>query len=151
MIPIQLHAVVCGVMVLLLLPGVSVAQNLEGGITQPAQLSIADVSRVVEPAESAHALLPSTGSVPPASSTLPLPLNGSMLYRDLPSISGEYTVNGTTLMPYLGAGFGSGYPSDLDRALNNQGTPVQPDAITGNLLGPNMAPNEVRMGIRIPF
>lgn len=73
------------------------------------------------------------------------------VYRDLPTITGRYSVGETTLLPYIGAGFGNGYTSDLDRSLNG-GTTALGDASLRNLFGPqNLTPNEVRMGIRIPF
>src|SRR5688500_2762627 len=38
-------------------------------------------------------------------------LTASKTFRDIPSISGNYTVKGTRIMPYVGAGFGHGYTS----------------------------------------
>ncbi len=73
------------------------------------------------------------------------------VYRDLPTISSRYSVGGTTLMPYVGAGFGNGYTSDLDRSLNG-GASALGDTSLRNLFGTqNLTPNEVRLGIRIPF
>lgn len=99
--------------------------------------------------------LSTTSETPSPSSTTPAqPFttpNTSTLYRDLPTITGRYSLGETTLLPYLGAGFGSGYASDLDRSLNG-GTSGLGDAGLRNLFGPqNLTPNEVRMGIRIPF
>lgn len=74
----------------------------------------------------------------------------SQTVREVPSISGRYTIGGTTVMPYLGAGFSGGYTSDIDRSINN-GVSTQADAGLRSLLGQNLAPNEFRMGIRIPF
>src|SRR5512134_1704169 len=45
-------------------------------------------------------------------------LTASKAFRDIPSISGDYSVKGTRIMPYIGAGFGHGYSSDVDRSLN---------------------------------
>ncbi len=72
------------------------------------------------------------------------------VFRDVPSISGQYSVGGTTLMPYLGAGFGSGYASERDRSLNS---PLSPNLDSGlrSQFGQSFAPNEFQMGIRIPF
>jgi len=74
----------------------------------------------------------------------------STVFRDVPSISGHYSIGGKTFLPYLGAGFGSGYTSQLDRSLN---TPLSPGADAGlrSQFGQNMTPNEFQMGIRIPF
>lgn len=81
-----------------------------------------------------------------------LPLNSSSLsiYRDIPSISGRYSVGGRTIMPYLGAGFGGGYSSELNRSLIGP-PPVQPDVGLRSPLGQGLAPNEFQMGLRIPF
>ena len=38
--------------------------------------------------------------------------------RDVPSISGRYSIGGRTLLPYLGAGFSGGYSSELNRSFN---------------------------------
>jgi hypothetical protein len=83
-------------------------------------------------------------SAPPGSST------PSNVFRDIPSISGGYSVGGTTLKPYLGAGFGSGYASELDRSLNHSPSP-QTDSGVRSLFGQGLTPNEFQMGIRIPF
>jgi hypothetical protein len=78
------------------------------------------------------------------------PSMSSKVFRDIPSISGDYSVGGTTLMPYIGAGFGSGYASDLERSLHG-GPSIQTDSGLRNLFGPSHTPNEFQMGIRIPF
>src|SRR5215216_4136871 len=46
-------------------------------------------------------------------------MTASNVFRDIPSISGDYSVKGTRIMPYIGAGFGHGYSSDIDRSLNS--------------------------------
>jgi hypothetical protein len=76
--------------------------------------------------------------------------SSATVLRDVPSISGRYSVGGTTLMPYLGAGFGSGYASELDRSLNS---PLSTSTDTGlrSQFGQSLTPNELQMGIRIPF
>ncbi|GKS58418.1 hypothetical protein YTPLAS18_19450 [Nitrospira sp.] len=150
MTPLQLRTAGFSVVMVLFCSGISFAQGREDDATRSEQLATADFLHAVNPADSPHSLLPLSDSIPSASPRSSLSLSDSSLYRDLPSISGELSVNGTKLMPYVGAGFGNGYASDLDRALN-QGTAVQPDTSNGNPLGPNMTPNEVRMGIRIPF
>lgn len=72
------------------------------------------------------------------------------IFRDVPSISGEYSVAGTTLMPYVGAGFTNGYTTDLDRSLHIA-PPTSTDTGLRGMLGPNMAPSEFQWGVRIPF
>jgi hypothetical protein len=93
-------------------------------------------SDVVRPSPS-----PSVGSEPSTSATM---------FRDLPSINGRYSVGGTTVLPYLGAGFGSGYTSERDRSLQG-GSSIQTDPGFRSLFGQNLTPNEFQMGIRIPF
>ncbi|HLZ33233.1 MAG TPA: hypothetical protein VKP13_04395 [Nitrospira sp.] len=90
------------------------------------------------------------GVVPQAPSTKPGQSTTATVFRDIPSISGSYSVGGTTLMPYLGAGFGNGYASELDRSLNSH---LSPNTETGlrSQFGQSFAPNEFQMGIRIPF
>ncbi|HEU4502231.1 MAG TPA: hypothetical protein VFR82_11325 [Nitrospira sp.] len=77
-------------------------------------------------------------------------LTASKTFRDLPSISGNYTVKGKRIMPYIGAGFGHGYTSDVDRSLN--GSPSsQTDPGLRSLFGQGLTPSEFQMGLRIPF
>ena len=85
-----------------------------------------------------------TLSVPPGSSTL------SNAFRDIPSISGDYVGGGTKLTPFIGAGFGSGYASDLDRSLSG-GASTQADSGSRSHFGQGLTPSEFQMGIRIPF
>jgi hypothetical protein len=87
------------------------------------------------------------GLTPSAS---PGPSTPSNVFRDIPSISGGYSVGGTTLKPYIGAGFGSGYASELDRSLNHSPS-TQTDSGVRSLFGQGLTPNEFQMGIRIPF
>ena len=77
-------------------------------------------------------------------------MTASNAFRDLPSISGEYSVKGRTIMPYIGAGFGHGYSSDVDRSLNS--SPSGPtDPGLRSLFGQGVTPSEFQMGLRIPF
>lgn len=74
----------------------------------------------------------------------------SDLFRQAPTLSGRLQVNAQTLIPYIGAGFGGGYVTERDRALNPQ--PVLPQqSLFGDSVGKGMMPNEFQMGIRIPF
>lgn len=72
------------------------------------------------------------------------------VFRDIPSISGRYSVGGQTFLPYVGAGFGSGYTTDLDRSLHRPPA-VSSDQGLHTQFGQSVAPNEFQMGIRIPF
>ena len=97
----------------------------------------AGIFSLQEDAGSEVALMPVT---PPSDS----------LFRDVPSLSGRYSAGKMTFLPYIGAGFGAGYNSDLDRAF----VPIPPPQQNLNLgspLGQKMLPNEFQMGIRIPF
>ena len=74
----------------------------------------------------------------------------SDLFRQSPVLSGRLRVSEQTLIPYIGAGFGGGYVTERDRALNPQ--PVLPQQnLFGESMGKSMMPNEFQMGIRIPF
>ncbi len=84
----------------------------------------------------------------PASLSLSSP--SSSIFRDIPSISGRYSVGGHTFMPYLGAGFGGGYTSELNRSLTGP-PPVQSDVGLRSQFGQGLSPNEFQMGLRIPF
>lgn len=53
-------------------------------------------------------------------------------------------------MPYLGAGFGGGYTSELNRSLTGP-SPAQADAGLRSQFGQGFSPNEFQMGLRIPF
>jgi len=85
-----------------------------------------------------------------APTSLPLSSPSSSIVRDIPSISGRYSVGGRTIMPYLGAGFGGGYTSELNRSLTGP-PPVQSDVGLRSPLGQGLSPNEFQMGLRIPF
>lgn len=72
------------------------------------------------------------------------------VFRDIPSISGRYSIGGQTFLPYVGAGFGSGYTTELDRSLQRSPA-ISSDQGLHSQFGQSMAPNEFQMGIRIPF
>jgi hypothetical protein len=63
----------------------------------------------------------------PASLSLSSP--SSSIFRDIPSISGRYSVGGRTVMP----------------------PPVQSDVGLRSQLGQGISPNEFQLGLRIPF
>lgn len=74
----------------------------------------------------------------------------SSLFRDVPALGGRYSLGDMTFIPYLGAGFGAGYTSELDRAFAPHLQPQQ-NLNIGGQSGQSMIPNEFQMGIRIPF
>lgn len=85
-----------------------------------------------------------------APDSLPLSSPSSSIFRDIPSISSRYSVGGRTIMPYLGAGFGGGYTSELNRSLTGP-PPVQSDVGLRSQFGQGLSPNEFQLGLRIPF
>lgn len=71
-------------------------------------------------------------------------------FRDIPSISGRYSIGGRALLPYLGAGFSGGYISELNRSLG--AAPLtQSDFGIRSQFGPSVSPNEFQLGVRVPF
>jgi hypothetical protein len=82
--------------------------------------------------------------------TLPVTPSTGSVFRDVPALSGRYSAGSMTFLPYIGAGFGAGYNSELDRTLTPNLQPQQ-NLNAGGLQGQSMVPNEFQMGIRIPF
>jgi hypothetical protein len=80
----------------------------------------------------------------------PLQPGSSTIFRDIPSISGRYSVGGKAIMPYVGAGFGGGYASDFDQSLVAP-VPMQTNPGSRSQFGQVSTPNEFQMGLRIPF
>src|SRR5262245_36644898 len=76
------------------------------------------------------------------------PPNGS-LFRDVPSLSERYSVREMGVLPYIGAGFGAGYTSELDRTLAPN-VPPQHNLNLGGQLGQSMVLNELQEASRIP-
>lgn len=95
----------------------------------------------------------SSFSIPMATILRPDPQDPALaLFRQVPTITGRVSMGDTTLMPYLGAGFGGGFASDLNRATTrDSASSSQDDRSLRDLLGKNLVPNEVHVGIRIPF
>jgi hypothetical protein len=82
--------------------------------------------------------------------TKPVTPSAGSLFRDVPSLSERNSVGHMRFLPYIGAGFGAGYNSELDRTLAPN-LPPQHNLNLGGQLGQSMVPNEFQMGIRIPF
>ena len=78
-----------------------------------------------------------------------------MALRTTPAVSTQISVSGLTLVPYVAAGFGGGYVTERDRVLHTVPSASflssQPPAGLRSLLGPHLIPNEVHLGIRVPF
>ncbi|MDF0651754.1 MAG: hypothetical protein P0121_09835 [Nitrospira sp.] len=84
-----------------------------------------------------------------------VPEENEFVLRNIPTLSKPISVGGRTLVPY-GAGYGGGYATEFDRALNPAGSASSSssdssNAGSRNLLGHNLIPNEVQLGIRVPF
>ncbi len=83
------------------------------------------------------------------------PRENELVLRTLPTVSKPISVRGTTLMPYIGAGFGGGYTSELDRSLNSASSASSVSSTLSNSglknFGQGLVPNEVQLGIRFPF
>jgi hypothetical protein len=86
----------------------------------------------------------------PMGATKPVTPSAGSLFRDVPSLSERYSVREMRFLPYIGAGFGAGYTSELDRTLAPN-VPPQHNLNLGGQLGQSMVPNEFQLGIRIPF
>ncbi len=71
-------------------------------------------------------------------------------FRDVPSISGRYSIEGRTLLPYVGAGFSGGYGAEFNRSLGGV-PPVLSDFGLRSQFGQSVSPNEFQLGVRIPF
>lgn len=78
-----------------------------------------------------------------------------MVLRTTPALSTQISVRGLTLVPYVAAGFSGGYVTERERTLHTvPSTPSVPAATSfalRNIFGPHLIPNEVHLGIRIPF
>jgi hypothetical protein len=82
-----------------------------------------------------------------------VPVENGLVLRTIPTVSKPISVGGTTLMPYIGAGFGGGYATEFDRSLNTLQSASSGSFSGGqkNFLGQQLIPNEVQLGIRFPF
>jgi hypothetical protein len=67
------------------------------------------------------------------------------ILREPPLLSSRYTWNGHTVMPYIGAGLSHGQTKDT------HGTLWQEERVLHEPLGRAFVPNEVQLGVRIPF
>jgi hypothetical protein len=138
------------------LMGIGVALALSGswslshaGTSEEGRAAIAPMPSHAMTASAPAATEAAAESVPSAV----LPLENGVVLRTVPTLSKQISVGGTKLMPYIGAGFGGGYATEVDRSLNSV-----PSASSGtfnagqkNLFGPQLIPNEVQLGVRFPF
>jgi hypothetical protein len=82
-----------------------------------------------------------------------VPVEHAVILRSIPTVSKPISLRGMTLVPYIGAGFGGGYLTEFDRSLNPAQSPSTGSFNVGskNLLGQQLIPNELQLGVRFPF
>jgi hypothetical protein len=76
------------------------------------------------------------------------------LFSQPATLAGRYTMNGSTVIPYIGVGFGGGETTDVNRTVARHSalqSATQQDALVNDVLGKTLVPNEFQLGIRIPF
>jgi hypothetical protein len=82
-------------------------------------------------------------------------VESAVVLRTIPTVSALVSVGSMTLVPYIGAGFGGGYTTELDRSLHTAPAASALSNSTNiglrNLFGQQLIPNEVQLGIRFPF
>ena len=122
-------------------------------------LSHADTIGGRSPIESAtsHRMISSSSTATEAT-VKPMPsatvsVENGFVLRNIPTVSKPISVGGTTLVPYIGAGFGGGYATELERSLHTTPSASPGSFNTGpkNLFGQQLIPNEVQLGVRFPF
>lgn len=78
----------------------------------------------------------------------------SSLLREPPEVAGQYQIGRQTLVPFVGLGFSRGTTTDMSgtmmRSIGQQST-LQEDRLLRDVMGHSMLPNEVQLGIRLPF
>lgn len=82
-----------------------------------------------------------------------LPAEQGLVLPTVPTVSKAISMGGTTVVPYIGAGFGGGYATELDRSIHTTQSASSGSFNAGqrNLFGQQLMPNEVQLGIRFPF
>lgn len=114
--------------------------------------TIIDGRSTVGPAISSNT---TTSSTLPTMPSATVQRENELVLRTLPTVSKPISVGGTTLLPYIGAGFGGGYATELDRSLNSASSASSVSSTLSNSglknFGQGLVPNEVQLGIRFPF
>jgi hypothetical protein len=103
-----------------------------------------------EPSNQRTSSTPKSNVPTPPPLAVPSDAASSADVRDIPSISGRYSIGGRTLLPYIGAGFSGGYSSEFGRSLAVV-PPTQNDVGLRSQFGQSVSPNEFQLGVRIPF
>lgn len=85
----------------------------------------------------------------------PVGAGGAATVMTIPTISTQVSVSGLTMVPYVAAGFGGGYVTERDRVVHTvPATSSLPSSATiglRSLISPHLIPNELHLGIRVPF
>ncbi|MBH0203076.1 MAG: hypothetical protein HP496_12485 [Nitrospira sp.] len=116
-----------------------------------------DERAVLGPATSGAPVSSSAGMVTDAAAgpmpSAAMPVENGLVLRTVPTVSKQISVRGTRLVPYIGAGFGGGYLTEFERLLNPAQSMSSGSLNVGlkSLLGQQLMPNEVQLGIRFPF
>jgi hypothetical protein len=120
--------------------------NLTRGDEPLPMTPVSSVLTVPTPVtNSSSSLLPSTALSSGATNNV---------FSQPPTLAGRYTMNGSTVIPYIGLGFGGGETTDVNRTAARQSmlqSSVQQDRLLNDVLGKSLVPNEFQVGIRIPF
>lgn len=134
--------------------GMSIAMSVSGSLSQADTLSrdghsaIGPVISTARVSSDPSAL----GTAARQESSAAMPVENLVILRTLPTVSKQILLGGTTLLPYIGAGFGGGYVTELDRSLNSASS-ISSNTFNSGLknISQGLLPNEVQLGVRFPF
>lgn len=147
-----MRGAIAGLAFTLLVTGTSNGADLVLPAPDPEQLQLSVPLDLTRPPDTGTTSRPRTS--PNLGPAADFQSGSSALFREVPSITGRYSVGGTTLLPFVAAGFNGGY-TERDRAMNPTTAPSLSDQMglrgQWSQFGPGMAPNEFQMGVRIPF
>lgn len=134
--------------------GISIAMSVSGSLSHADTLSREGHSAIGPVLSTARVSSDSSalGAAARQESSAAVPVENVVILRTLPTMSKQILVGGTTLLPYIGAGFGGGYLTELDRSLNSASS-ISSTMVNSSLknLSQGLLPNEVQLGIRFPF
>jgi hypothetical protein len=125
------------------------------GMTVPG-LTRGEESRPVTPvlpAFTSPAKGPDFSPLAPSNPTL-LSSVTNHLFSQPATLAGRYTLNGSTVIPYIGVGFAGGETTDVNRTVARHSalqSATQQDPLMNDVLRKTFVPNEFQLGIRIPF
>lgn len=134
--------------------GMSIAMSVGGSLSHADTLSRDEHSAIGPVISTARVSSdPSAlGAAARQESSVAMSVENVVILRTLPTVSKQILVGGTTLLPYIGAGFGGGYVTELDRSLNSASS-ISSNTFNSGLknLSQGLLPNEVQLGVRFPF